>query len=154
MTDQDGDLPKTARRMKRWAIGQKCRIVEETFVPGASVASVARRNNVNANQLFEWRKQYRQGTLLDRKAVPGEALATPDLLRIGVIDQDGGICAVPVSNHVAPPAAETSTVPALPVCRTSGIVEIDLGNGIRVRADAGIDELALRRVLAAARELA
>src|SRR5208337_5375878 len=106
MTDQDEDAPKSVRRLKRWAIGQKCRIVEETFVPGASVASVARRNNVNSNQLFEWRKQYREGMLLDRKAVPRAAIPAPDLparshasaeaglLRIGVIDQDGGICPV------------------------------------------------------------
>jgi transposase len=31
--------------------------------PGASVAVVARRHDVNANQVFHWRKLYREGRL-------------------------------------------------------------------------------------------
>jgi len=31
--------------------------------PGASVARVARAHGVNANQVFHWRRQYRQGLL-------------------------------------------------------------------------------------------
>ena len=38
-------------------------IVEETLVVGASVARVARRHDVNANQVFYWRKLYREGRL-------------------------------------------------------------------------------------------
>jgi transposase len=37
--------------------------VEETLVPGASVSRVARRHDVNANQLFHARKLYREGRL-------------------------------------------------------------------------------------------
>ena len=73
------------RRLKRWPIAQKCRIVEETFVPGASVALVARRNNANSNQVFESRKKYRQGRLVDSKTLAKMALPAPDLIRIGVV---------------------------------------------------------------------
>jgi transposase len=38
-------------------------IVEETLVPGASVSRVARRRDVNANQVFRWRKLYSEGQL-------------------------------------------------------------------------------------------
>ena len=38
-------------------------IVEETLVPGASVSRVARRHDVNANQVFRWRKLYQEGRL-------------------------------------------------------------------------------------------
>jgi len=38
-------------------------MVEETLEPGASVAIIARRHGVNANQLFSWRRQYRRGVL-------------------------------------------------------------------------------------------
>ena len=38
-------------------------IVEETLVPGASVSRVARRHDVNANQVFHWRKLYQEGRL-------------------------------------------------------------------------------------------
>jgi transposase len=33
-------------------------IVEETLAPEASVAVIARRHGVNANQVFHWRKLY------------------------------------------------------------------------------------------------
>ena len=35
----------------------------ESLAPGASVSRVARRHNVNANQVFAWRKLYSEGRL-------------------------------------------------------------------------------------------
>lgn len=43
-------------------------IVEETLVPGTSVAIVARVHGVNANQVFAWRKLYQAGRLGSRTA--------------------------------------------------------------------------------------
>src|SRR5262252_7821127 len=40
---------------------ERRQIVEETLKPGASVSRVARAHDVNANQVFGWRLQYRQG---------------------------------------------------------------------------------------------
>jgi transposase-like protein len=51
----------TPRRFR--SVQERRRIVEETLIPGESVAGVARRNGVNANQVFVWRKQYHQGLL-------------------------------------------------------------------------------------------
>jgi transposase-like protein len=48
---------RTAPR-KKHTIEEKRRIVEETHVRGVSVASVARRREVNANQAFAWRQQH------------------------------------------------------------------------------------------------
>jgi transposase len=42
---------------------ERRKIVEETLQPGASVSRVARRHDVNANQVFYWRKLYREGQL-------------------------------------------------------------------------------------------
>src|SRR6266571_907409 len=41
----------------------KIKIVQETLAPGASVARVAQARGVNANQVFTWRRLYRQGRL-------------------------------------------------------------------------------------------
>ena len=41
---------------------ERRQIVEETLKPGASVSLVARAHDVNANQVFKWRKQYQQGS--------------------------------------------------------------------------------------------
>ena len=38
-------------------------VVEETLRPGVSVALVARKHGINANQVFFWRKLYREGQL-------------------------------------------------------------------------------------------
>jgi transposase len=51
------------RRWRRWPIEEKQRIVQETLEPGASVARTAQRYAVNANQIFKWRKEYREGRL-------------------------------------------------------------------------------------------
>jgi transposase len=50
-------------RRRRWTTAQKRRMVEESFAPGATVAEVARRHEVHANQLHGWRKQARLGSL-------------------------------------------------------------------------------------------
>ncbi len=57
----DGTPKRESRR--RRSVEEKRRIVEETLEAGASVARVARRHAVNANQVFYWRKKYREGRL-------------------------------------------------------------------------------------------
>src|ERR1700757_1949424 len=56
------ETPQREVRQRR-SIEEKRRIVEETLETGASVARVARRHSVNANQVFYWRKKYREGRL-------------------------------------------------------------------------------------------
>src|SRR5580700_8413816 len=52
----------SARRRYR-SKQERRQIVEETLQPGASVAVIARQHGVNANQVFAWRKLYREGRL-------------------------------------------------------------------------------------------
>jgi transposase len=59
-----GSQVGTAKAKKRRrTIKERRDIVEETLVPGASVARVARKHDVNANQVFYWRKLFREGRL-------------------------------------------------------------------------------------------
>jgi transposase len=55
-------LPGPERR-RRWTAAEKLRIVEDSLAPGRSVAEVARRHDVHANQLHLWRRQARAGVL-------------------------------------------------------------------------------------------
>ncbi|BCQ58203.1 IS2 repressor TnpA (plasmid) [Burkholderia gladioli pv. gladioli] len=48
---------------RRRSVEEKLAIVRETFEPGATVSGVARRHQVNANQVFAWRKLYQDGSL-------------------------------------------------------------------------------------------
>lgn len=58
-------VPGGAKRTRRWhTVEEKRRIVEETLISGASVSQVARLHGVNANQVFQWRRQYQAGDLV------------------------------------------------------------------------------------------
>lgn len=60
-------------------------IVEETLLPGSSVSRVARHHDVNANQVFYWRKLYREGRLG----------ADQMLLPVKISELTGGLTGVP-----------------------------------------------------------
>jgi transposase len=95
----------------------KREIVAASYEPGASVSVVARRNEVNANQAFNWRKLYRDGLLAP-----------------------GGSALVPVTVTEAP----TDVTPASSEVAT---IEIEVPGGYRIRVGSGVDGRALRRVL-------
>ena len=48
-------------RYRRHATEFKRAIVIESLKPGASVSRLARQHDLNANQIFAWRKAYREG---------------------------------------------------------------------------------------------
>jgi len=64
---------------RRRSVEEKLAIVRETFEPGATVSGVARRQQVNANQVFGWRKLYQDGSLsavsAGEQVVPASDLA-------------------------------------------------------------------------------
>jgi len=99
---------------------ERRRIVEETLQPGASVAIVARQHGVNANQVFSWRKLYREGRL-DLKPPAAE------LLPVRIAEVVGG---------ELPPAR---------LC--PGVIVVELGRA-RIRIEGSVDSDNLRLVLA------
>ena len=122
-TKSDMGITATGRRRNRsWPETLKREIVAASFAPGSSVSEVARHYDVNANQVFNWRKVYRD----DRRAaaVPSSA---PMLIPVMV-----------TADHDAV-AAQPSTV--------TEMIEIDLAGKYRVRISSGVDAQALRRVL-------
>lgn len=62
-TEQVSIETSSHTKRRRRTVEEKRRIVEETLEAGASVARVARRHAVNANQVFYWRKKCREGRL-------------------------------------------------------------------------------------------
>jgi transposase len=131
---------RKARRS--WPVAAKRRIVAETLLPGASVSIVARRHDVNANQVFRWRRELAAG---DRAALPAAAC---EFVPIGVFTEVEG-----EARAAAPGDDGRSDAPAVSANR-SGLIEIDLVSGSRLRVDASVDERALGRVLRALRQSA
>ena len=53
-------------------------MVAETQAPGSSVSIVARRHDVNSNQLFRWRRQLLPKAAVESAMVPVEILMAVD----------------------------------------------------------------------------
>ena len=103
-------------RRRHWPVALKRQIVAETFAPGASASLVARRHDVNTNQLFRWRRDWRDGLL-------------------GPADADRGLVPVEIAGEEAGASAG------------SGVIEIELAPGARVRVSGRVDAAMLRQVL-------
>jgi transposase len=71
----------TGRRTRRrqWPEALKCGIVAETLEPGSSVSIVARRHDVNTNQVFSWRRE-----LLPKKPVIAPAIADGTMVPVEI----------------------------------------------------------------------
>ena len=93
-------------------------MVAETLEPGASVSIVARRHDVNTNQLFKWRQE------LLPKAVPAVV--------------EGGAM-VPVEIVAERPRRRRAD--------PKGIIEIEFGSGARVSLRGAVVPAVLRQVI-------
>ena len=120
LVGKDGDLAPVRRKRRSWTRNEKRRIVDESLEEGASIAEVARRHDVNANQLFTWRRQFEV-----------DSAAPKDLAPI-----------LPVT--IAPDTTAEDSDPG-----SSGQMEIVLAEGDRIIVWADVETAALTRVLTA-----
>jgi transposase len=67
-----------APKRRRYSDALKRQIVAETQVPGASVSIVARRHDVNSNQLFRWRRQLLPKAVVESGVMVPVAVAPDD----------------------------------------------------------------------------
>jgi len=102
---------------------ERRQIVEETMKPGASVARVARGHDVNANQVFHWRRQYRAGWFDEEK-------------------KSTALLPVRITAAVTGKASPARSAPAA----TGGVIDIDLGHA-RVRIEGSVDPSCVRAAL-------
>ena len=77
--------PKARQTHRVYSLEFKQQVVQETLEPGTSVSVVARRHDMNANVVFEWKRLYRDGKLKlpDVEVAP---TSSTDLLPVNVID--------------------------------------------------------------------
>ena len=121
--DVSGGLGAGPRR-RRSALERR-RVVEETLEPGASVARVALKHGVNANQVFQWRRLYRDGKL----GVPPEGAMK--LLPVSVADDE---------ELLRPEPTEVAT-------SSSGAIHIELPGEVRISLEGSVDPAVVRMVL-------
>jgi transposase len=139
-------------KQRYWSIETKRRIVEETFEPGVSVASVARKHDANTNVVFRWRREYRRGDLgPQRPDIPADE--GPGFVEVGIVGGDGRLMlpgTISESNGCNAPAATPSTYGEPSPNRIS----LELPGSIRMCFDAGIEPDALRRLIRVVKEFA
>lgn len=116
-------------RRRRSAVERR-RIVEETLEAGASVARVALKYGVNANQVFQWRRLHRDGKLgmvaeQALKLLPVNITEEPELRKSGLRK--------PKPSQVEPVRC--------------GAIHIELPGKVRVSLEGNVDPGVVRAVL-------
>ena len=119
--EEDGASKTVGRSRRSWTVDEKRRIVEESLIAGASIAEVARRHDLNANQLFTWRRQ-----------LGVQPIAPHELTPI-----------LPVTIEPEPSTQENNG------CVTTSQMEIVLAEGDRIIVGSDVEVAALSRVLKA-----
>src|SRR3954452_16317195 len=99
------------RRHRAWPESLKREIVAATLLPGSSVSRVARRYDVNANQVFAWGRRYR------------DVASEPAELRL-----------LPVTVTPDPPEE-------MALAGAGALIEIVLAGGYRLRVGEGAQAL-------------
>ncbi len=119
-----------ARRKRRsWSDEEKRLICLQTLAPGVSVAQVARRYAMNANQIFNWLK--------DARFTPTSEDVEVDTAVFIPVD----VCCEPPANSVP------SVLEPAKANRSLGCIEIALSGGHRVTVEGGFDGAELARLL-------
>lgn len=128
-TYREAGTSEAGGKRRRWPEAVKRELVAATLEPGASVSIVARRHDLNANQLFKWRRQFE------------EARRTP---MVG----PGGLVPVEIA-PTSPPGPVVEARPAAAAEPAEGSIEITLPGGVRVKIKGAVDPAAIAAALGA-----
>lgn len=124
------EVVEPRRGNRRWPNDLKARIVAESLQPGVRVADVARRHDLVAHQLSDWRRQAREGLL----TLPAELMPTFPAVEGGSFEP----AFVPLAITMEPKmATEASSLPA-PVKVGSQIVTVEIGADLVVRVPGDV----------------
>lgn len=122
------------KRRREWNDDEKLAIIAESFATTTSISDVARRHGLNRNQLFRWRRQFREGQFGLPEGVP--------MSFVPVVSGAGeGLGDIPL-----PAAPHSLAVPPV-------VIEVAIG-AMMVRVPPMAEEAALRRVLSVVRDFA
>ena len=116
----DEEAASLRRKRRSWTTDEKRRIVDESLEDGASIAEIARRHDLNANQLFTWRRQF--------GVEPSEPKDLAPILPVRIASDM-------TADEVEP--------------RSTGQMEIVLAEGERIIVWSDVETAALTRVLKA-----
>jgi transposase len=114
----DTKASRSLAKRRTWSDALKRQIVAESEEPGSSVSVVARRHDVNANQVFKWR----------RELLPSERR-----------EEDSGLVPVEIAREPLPRLRRRRV-------ERAGLIEIEFG-GVRVLIRGEVAPRTLRQVI-------
>ena len=129
-SESESDEPAT-RRIR--TLEEKLKILAEAAKPGASVALVARKHEVNANLVFAWRRLQRRGLLEERRHAP-------PLLPVNITEPT----ITPTSRSARAVKAGAADKVAT---RLGSAVEVIVGEQFKIRLEGEAQRLVLARLL-------
>ena len=115
-------------RRRRWSAAKKAAIIRETLEPGTRVSDVARRWQMDPQQIYRWR--HSEGVTHHPRPMRRTQPATPDF--------------VPILTDARPAEA------AAPATLANPVIEVSLAGAV-VRVVSGLDDAQLTAVLRAVR---
>ena len=125
MADVDVSGGVGAEPRRRRSALERRRVVEETLEAGASVARVALKHGVNANQVFQWQRLYRDAKL------GGTPQSAMKLLPVSVAEEE----------------EPSNPEPVEAVALHPGSIHIELPGRALVSVESGVDPALVRAVL-------
>lgn len=128
----ESESEESATRRIR-TLDEKLKILAEAAKPGASVALVARKHEVNANLVFAWRRLQRRGLLEERRHAP-------PLLPVKITEPT----LTPTRRSTRTAKAVTTDRAAI---RSVSAVEIAVGEQLKIRLEGEAERLVLARLL-------
>jgi len=111
---------------RRRSVEERRLIVEETLEAGSSVARVAMKHGVNANQVFKWKRLHQAGRLGTR------AVREVQLLPVRVAEE-----------QEVPQPEEPGGAPEA----SAGSIHIELPGSVRISLEGNVDPAMVRAVL-------
>jgi transposase len=143
----DGEIVARVERRRQWTPADKAALLAEVEAAGGRVSAVARRHGISKSLLYNWRSAWKAAlAACGSAALPRGATEFIQLGAVAGSDDDDSTLRTAVG---APRGQKLARV----LAERAGVMEIDLPERVRVRVDSGVDEAALRRVLAAVRGL-
>ena len=127
------DIEVSTRRVRRrrWSEADKLAIVRESLEPGAIVAAVARRHDINTGLLYTW-----------RRILLGEVMSAFVPVTVGPECAAQQSEPAMIADHHLPDGGPEASA-------TARLIDIIIGDGRSVRVGPDVDEAALVRVLRA-----
>lgn len=119
-----GEVLSGPERRRRWSAEEKLRVLAQSIAPGSSPSLACRMFGISTGQLSMWRKQFRSGDLT-------------------------GFVPVSVAADLALPEPASAPVLDEPQPVSTGMIEIELPSGVKLRVTGEISQTTLRQVLSA-----